>query len=161
MKGQCNISVENIFPLIIRENKETAMGNASLKGYLRPEVVAQIQSRTSFSAKQIRAIYQIFNRATRGQTFLDKGRFAKMYQGVFDAGKADKFIDCVFRTFAQNKNGKIDFPNFILTLDIYLNGSDRQRMMLVFDSYDINRTRNLSKSQVVEMISVNSFYFFF
>merc|ERR1712227_1025534 len=48
--------------------------------------------------------------------------FMKIYSKCFPQGNAAEFCDHVFRTFDTDKNGSIDFKEFLLAIDVTSNG---------------------------------------
>jgi len=69
---------------------------------------------------------------------LDPNAFMKIYSKCFPGGNASEFCDHVFRTFDADKNGFIDFKEFLLAIDVTSSGSPEEKLNWAFSMYDVD-----------------------
>merc|ERR1711970_344962 len=69
---------------------------------------------------------------------LDPDAFMKIYCKCFPDGNAKDFCDHVFRTFDSDKNGYIDFKEFLLAIDVTSAGSPEEKLDWAFSMYDVD-----------------------
>merc|ERR1712004_892880 len=64
--------------------------------------------------------------------------FMKIYSKCFPAGSAGQFCDHVFRTFDMDKNGFVDFKEFLLAIDVTSTGTPEEKLQWAFSMYDVD-----------------------
>merc|ERR1712059_164991 len=69
---------------------------------------------------------------------LDPTAFMKIYSKCFPSGNASEFCDHVFRTFDVDKNGFIDFKEFLLAIDVTSAGTPEEKLNWAFSMYDVD-----------------------
>jgi Ca2+-binding EF-hand superfamily protein len=69
---------------------------------------------------------------------LNPGAFMKIYSKCFPSGNAGEFCEHVFRTFDSDKNGFIDFREFLLAIDVTSAGSPEEKLNWAFSMYDVD-----------------------
>lgn len=60
--------------------------------------------------------------------------------------------DYVFDAYDRDKNGVIDFKEFMTTLSITCRGDIREKLKWVFDMYDADRSNYLNRDEVNKVI---------
>ena len=63
---------------------------------------------------------------------LTANSFRKIYSKCFPSGNVNEFCDHVFRTFDTDKNGFIDFKEFLLAIDVTSTGSPEEKLEWAF-----------------------------
>ncbi|CEP08048.1 hypothetical protein [Parasitella parasitica] len=111
------------------------MGKAQSK--LSPEQLTDLQKCTYFEKKELQQWYKGFLKdCPSGQ--LDKTEFQKIYKQFFPFGDPSRFADYVFNVFDGDKNGMIDFKEFIVALSLYDIDNDgyitREEMLHIVDA---------------------------
>merc|ERR1711983_766565 len=69
---------------------------------------------------------------------LNTQSFMKIYSKCFPTGNAAEFCDHVFRTFDSDKNGFIDFKEFLLAINVTSNGNPEEKLNWAFSMYDVD-----------------------
>ena len=63
---------------------------------------------------------------------LNPDNFCQIYSKCFPAGNAKEFCGHVFRTFDTDKNGVIDFKEFLLSIDVTSSGTPEEKLNWAF-----------------------------
>ena len=58
--------------------------------------------------------------------------FCQIYAKCFPGGRVKEFCDHVFRTFDIDRNGVIDFKEFLLSIDVNSSGSPEEKLNWAF-----------------------------
>lgn len=69
---------------------------------------------------------------------LDRTEFARIYKQFFPFGDPAPLADYVFNVFDENKNGFIDFKEFICALSVTSRGRLDEKLRWAFQLYDID-----------------------
>ncbi|KOB77443.1 Uncharacterized protein OBRU01_04066, partial [Operophtera brumata] len=69
---------------------------------------------------------------------LTPAKFVDMYKMFFPSGNAVEFCDHVFRTFDMDKNGYIDFKEFLQAIHVTSSGTPEEKLKWAFRMYDVD-----------------------
>ena len=90
------------------------MGNESSRS-LNPTELSDLRDRTLFSQQEIREWYKKFHSDCPGGQ-MNKDEFGALFHQIFPKGDATNFADHVFHIYDKDRNGYIDFKEFLCTI---------------------------------------------
>ena len=110
-----------------------------------------LAEKTGFTPKQIKQWYKGFKKdCPTGE--LTRAQFLDMYSQFFPDGKARLFYEHVFRTFDEDRSGRIDFQEFIQALSITQAGKPEDKLDLAFRLYDIDGNGKIERAEMIEIM---------
>merc|ERR1711990_103524 len=119
-------------------DQRVEMGNKSSRGdRLSKEDLEFLRSNTRYDEGTINEWYKGFKQDCPDGK-LTPSAFMKIYSKCFLAGSAGEFCDHVFRTFDSDKNGFVDFKEFLLAIDVTSSGSPEEKLNWAFSMYDVD-----------------------
>jgi len=83
---------------------------------------------------------------------LNTESFMKIYSKCFPQGNAAEFCDHVFRTFDADKNGSIDFKEFLLAIDVTSNGCPEEKLNWAFSMYDVDGNGWIDPGEMTKIV---------
>jgi len=128
------------------------MGGKNSKKSLSEEDLSFLVKSTSMPEKELKEWHKGFQKdCPTGE--LSKEKFISMYNSMFPNGNPEKFSENVFRTFDTNKNGTIDFREFMLALHITSNGTSEEKLAWAFRMYDIDGNGSVDFAEMKRVLS--------
>ena len=111
--------------------RNSRMGCIKSKPGLSQEDLEFLKSHTRYDENTIKEWYKGFKQdCPNGR--LTPPKFVDMYKLFFPSGNAEQFCDHVFRTFDTDKNGYIDFKEFLLAIDVTSAGTPEEKLKWAF-----------------------------
>jgi len=118
---------------------------------LSPKDLSELRDQTSFTEKEIKQWYRGF-KDDYPEKYLTADEFKKIYGNFYPKGDAQLFADNAFRVFDHNKDGKIDFREFMTGISMSMRGTFEEKMQWVFKLYDANDNGLISKDEMMAIV---------
>uniref|UniRef100_A0A8C7QEU7 Neuronal calcium sensor 1 n=1 Tax=Oncorhynchus mykiss TaxID=8022 RepID=A0A8C7QEU7_ONCMY len=118
------------------------MGKSNSK--LKQEVVEELTRKTYCEYKGF------IKDCPSGQ--LDAVGFQKIYKQFFPFGDPTKFASFVFNVFDENKDGHIEFSEFIQALSVTSRGTLDEKLRWAFKLYDLDNDGYVTRDEMLNIV---------
>ncbi len=124
------------------------MGNKS--SVLEPKKLINLQKRTNFSQKRIKNLYNQFTKDFPCG-FISFDEYKKNYTKLVPKG--DLFSEHLFRCTDTNKDGRVDFDEFICMLNIASQQNLEEKIKWAFKMYDLDGSGTITRNEMIVIFS--------
>ncbi|XP_076316094.1 frequenin-2-like isoform X2 [Tachypleus tridentatus] len=118
---------------------------------LKSEVVGRLVKETYFSEKEIRQWHKGFLKDCPDGLLTEQG-FLRIYKQFFPQGDPSKFASLVFRVFDENKDGTIEFEEFIRALSVTSRGNLEEKLVWAFKLYDVDNDGFITREEMYSIV---------
>ena len=122
------------------------MGASNRKGQLDNEKLEALKEQTNMNHGAIIELYNEFQKDCPSGK-LNQQQLSKIYRLMFPNGNPTTFCKHLFRTFDLDKNGHIDFVEFLLAINITSDASSENKIHWAFKIYDIDGNGYISQQE--------------
>eukprot|EP01121_Diplochlamys_sp_Union-15-3_P019235 TRINITY_DN719_c0_g1_i1.p1 TRINITY_DN719_c0_g1~~TRINITY_DN719_c0_g1_i1.p1 ORF type:complete len:207 (-),score=58.44 TRINITY_DN719_c0_g1_i1:31-606(-) len=124
------------------------MGN-SQSGRLTKDELEDLHKKTHFTQKELKDMYKQFKKETP-QGVINKKEFKEVMKAM---GVAEPFLqDLLFNVFDANKDGSINFQEFVSALSIMTRGTNDEKIEFAFQMYDFDGSKTITKEGMTQIM---------
>jgi len=127
------------------------MGQKESKDRLSKQDLEMLKTSTRFDEDTIIEWYRGFKSDCPDGRLTPKA-FMAIYSKCFPTGNANEFCDHVFRTFDTDKNGFIDFKEFLLAIDVTSSGKPEEKLNWAFNMYDVDGNGFIDLNEMTKIV---------
>ena len=127
------------------------MGQLQGKYVLNKRDIEYLSKHTQMTKEDVQSRYdQFMIRHPDGK--IPKAEFLSTIQACYSDCDIKKLDDYVYRMYDKNKDGFVDFKEFTIVLYMLSSGSPEDKLLQIFDIFDINRTGFISQLAMTKMV---------
>jgi len=123
------------------------MGNNQTQ--IKKEELEKLHSKTHFDQKELKAMFKQFKKETPSGA-INKDEFRDVMKQM---GVVDSFLqDLIFNVFDDNKDGSINFQEFVTALSVMTRGDPNEKLEFAFSMYDLDGNGFIDKEEMTQIM---------
>jgi len=120
---------------------------------LKKEELEKLNNQTHFEQRELKAMFKQFKKETPSGV-INKTEFKEVMKQM---GVIDGFLqDLIFNVFDDNKDGSINFQEFVTALSVMTRGDVNEKLEFAFHMYDLDGNGFIDKEEMTQIMQ--SFY---
>jgi len=127
------------------------MGCAHASKILTAEDINFIAKNTAMTKAQVETQYQSFLKM-HPDGRISKKSFHTMMKECYPGADTEKLEKHIFRMYDSNKDGHIDFREFMIVLYIMSNGTPEENLKQIFRVFDINNDGKITLKELQKIV---------
>jgi neuronal calcium sensor 1 len=113
--------------------------------------LSHLQQASHFDVTEIKQWHKSFNQDFPSGS-ISREEFQRGYREMFPFGDATTYADLVFSLLDRDRNGKIDFSEFLLALSVTTRGKLVEKLEWTFLLYDLNHDGFISRAEMLRIV---------
>jgi len=123
------------------------MGNN--QSNIKKEELDKLHASTHFDQKELKAMFKQFKKETPSG-IINKDEFREVMKQM---GVLDLFLqDLIFNVFDDNKDGSINFQEFVTALSVMTRGDPNEKLEFAFSMYDLDGNGFIDKEEMQQIM---------
>jgi len=123
------------------------MGNSQTQ--IKKDVLDELHSKTHFDQKELKSMFKQFKKETPNGV-INKEEFRDVMKQM---GVLDSFLqDLIFNVFDDNKDGSINFQEFVTALSVMTRGDPNEKLEFAFSMYDLDGNGFIDKEEMTQIM---------
>ena len=106
---------------------------------------------TRYDEKHIQDLYDNFRQDCPNERFTQE-QFIDMYQSFFPSGNVKEFCEQVFRTFDTDKDGFINFKEFLFGMHVTSAETPEEKLRWAFRMYDVDGNGFIDPDEMLKVL---------
>ncbi|KAL5021704.1 hypothetical protein ScPMuIL_000859, partial [Solemya velum] len=131
------------------QRQNILMGNHKSK--LKSKEIDELSRVADFSALEIQNWFETYKQNCKHGRNLTLEEFQDLYQDLFP-GDTSTFSEHMFRSFDLDKNGRVDFREFLIGLSVVSSLDIEKKLKWSFNMYDIDGNGYISQDEMIEIL---------
>eukprot|EP01118_Nematostelium_gracile_P019682 TRINITY_DN921_c0_g2_i1.p1 TRINITY_DN921_c0_g2~~TRINITY_DN921_c0_g2_i1.p1 ORF type:complete len:187 (+),score=52.69 TRINITY_DN921_c0_g2_i1:84-644(+) len=116
---------------------------------IRRDELDKLNASTHFDQKELKAMFKQFKKETPSGV-INKEEFREVMKQM---GVTDEFLqDLIFNVFDDNKDGSINFQEFVTALSVMTRGDPNEKLEFAFSMYDLDGNGFIDKEEMVQIM---------